>query len=334
MRFLAIALVGAALAATGSSAAAPATAHGEPALAGMVESRGTADLGSAPGGGELLRFIPRSRFELGLLLVNNSGGTLEVTGARVLAQRQALIHQVGTHFHPWRVFKCPPGALSCPAHVFPLEGGAGTTQPYSLAARKEVGVELDFRLGSCAQIPGASSAPVSRLRVGFRRPNGTLGHRILSLGATTLHLRMPKPEDCAAPRSFLSVDGPQQYESGNDWTIPGSTGDVCAVRNGRLSFRSRKYQTSIGRRYSPRHFERVAVLVGDFHGTGTYDHGTTLKLVTGGKTVFRKHDSTVQVTKATAREVIATLDAGRLPSGTTRGIPFHVSGTMRCRVVR
>ncbi len=193
------------------------------ALGGMLESHGAVDLGSAPTTGELLRFVPRAQFQLGLLLGNKSRGKLVVTDARVLEPRRTLIHQIGTRFHPWHVFKCPPGAM-CPAHVFSLEGGPARPHPFALAARRYVGVELDFQLGSCAQIPAANPAPLSRLRVTFRRPDGRTGHRVLSLGGATLHLRMPKAYDCRDPHSSLSIDGPHGYESSNDWTVPGRQG--------------------------------------------------------------------------------------------------------------
>lgn len=302
------------------------------ALEGMIESHGASDLGSAPGraGGELLRFLPRSQFQLGLLLHNSSRKTFVITAARVIEPEGTLIHQIGTRFHPWHVFKCPPGAM-CPAHVFPLKGGAADARPYSLAGRKYVGVELDFQLGSCSQIPHANPAPLSRLRVTFRRPDGTTGLRVFSLGPSSLHLRMPKLGDCSDPRSSLSVDGPQQYESSYYWTIPGSTGDVCTIRNGRFYFLSRRYQTHVSRTLSDKYFERVNLQVGHFKGRGSYST-TTVKLVAGKKVVFRKHGAVVNVTKATRREVIATIDAGRKPGNGTRGTPFRIYGTLRCSV--
>lgn len=145
---------------------------------------------------------------------------------------------------------------------------------------------------------------------------------------------MPKPNDCVDPRSSLSVDGPQQYESGNYWTIPGSTGDVCTIRNGTFYFLSRRYQTHVSRPFRRSHYERIALQLGNFSGTGTYGSRATIKLVAAKKLVFRSHRPTIEVTKATPTEVVAKVEAGRLPSGTTRGIPFHISGTLRCRVVR
>lgn len=316
-----------------AGAAAAASPRPSPiSLGGMVESHGAPDLGSAPGrrGGELLRFLPRAQFQLGLLLQNRSKTPLEITAARVVAPPRSLIHQIGTHFHRWHVFKCPPGAF-CPAHVFPLKGGAGRPRPFALAARRYVGVELDFALGSCKDIPGANPAALSRLRVTFRRPDGTTGRRVFSLGATSIILRMPKPADCKDPRSTLSIDGPQRYESSNYWTVPGSTGDVCTIRNGMLNFVSRKYQTEISRAYSDLHYEEVTFHLDRFKGPGAYGDGT-VKLIAAKRTVWRSHTPVVQVTKATKREVIATIEAGRLPSGTTRGIPFHITGTMRCSV--
>lgn len=321
-----VAIVAVALVLTGAAGAA-SSGHGPLTLGGMVESHGVVDLGSAPGGGELLRFIPRAQFQVGLLLRNRTDGRLVLTGARVLAPSRTLVQQIGTGFHAWRAFKCPPGAM-CPVRVFPLKGGSARPHPFSLGARKYVGVELDFQLGSCAQIRGANPAPLTRLRVTFRRPDGSVGHSTLPLGnASSIHLRTPKPGDCSDPRSSLSVNGPQQYTSSQLWTIPGSTGDVCSIRNGRFDFTSRKYQTHTSRPYEPSHYERVTLHMDRFGGTGAYRRGTVKVVLAGGKVVFRSHRPHLEVTKATSREVVATLQTGRLPG-------VAVRGTIRCRLIR
>lgn len=317
----------------GGAADAHSARNGTLMLAGMLESRGDADLGSAPGNGELLRFIPRDRFEIGVLLENRTGAGILVTGARVLESSRSLVRQIGTRFHRWNPPTCPPGA-SCPAYVFPLEGGPARPRPFAVARGKELGIELDFQLGSCAQIPKANPAPISRLRLTFRLPDGEARQRIVPLGSAELHLRMPEPNDCIDPRSSLSVDGPQQYESSNDWTIPGSTGDVCTISNGWFEFVSREYQTDISRPFRRGHYERVRLQVRRFDGTGTYRSLATVKLVAGHEVVFRSQNPVVRVTKANARQVVAKLDAGRLPSATTRGSPFRIYGTLRCRVTR
>jgi hypothetical protein len=191
-------------------------------------------------------------------------------------------------------------------------------------------VELDFRLGSCAQIRGANPAPISRLRISYRLPGGPIQHRVIPLGGAELHLRMPKPADCVGPHSSLGVDGPDPYPSSDYWTIPGSTGDVCTIRNGTLHFASREYQTDIPGPFKPGDFERITLEM-PFHGTGAYPSDATLRLVANRATVFRAH-ANVRITKATAAEVIANIGAGHLPKSGVRGTPFHIEGTMRCRV--
>lgn len=299
------------------------------ALGGMFEGGpGGVVFGSAPGNGELLRFIPDARFAVGVLLENTSRGRLVVTGAEVLEPTRTLVHQIGTQFHPWRPFKCPPGA-SCPAPVFPLHARVAHPRPFAVAPGKDVGVELDFRLGSCAQIPGAGSTPISRLRVSFRTAGGPIRQRVLALAGAELHLRMPKPEDCAQPRSSLSVDGPQGYSTSYDWTVPGSKGDVCTLRGHTLGFRSRTYRYV----YENARTVRIEVRVPRFAGTGAYS-GAVVTVVADGVAVFRSYNGVVTVTKATSHEVVAQVAAGHPPSPNKRGTPFRVYGTMRCRVVR
>lgn len=331
MRYLPLTLLAALFVVCGTSSAATSKGHAPLRFGGLVELGGAPVLGSAPGrqGGELLRFVPRSEFKLGLIMQNRSGSKIVVSAARVIEPAGTLIHQIGTRFHSWHVFNCPPNT-SCPAHVLPLTGGPAVPRPYALGHGKYVGVELDFQLGSCGQIPHANPEPLSRLRVTFRQ-DGTTERRVFSLGASSLHLRMPKPGDCADPRSSLSVDGPQQYESSYYWTIPGSTGDVCQIHNGRLDFVSRKYQTHVSRTSSPRFFERVTFHLKRFHGTGTYDRGT-VKLIAGKEIVFRSHRPTIDVTKLTRHELVATVEAGRKPVSGERGTPFRITGTMRCRL--
>lgn len=324
MRYLAVIAVVSLLTGAGAARSAARFTHPPLVLRGMVESGGRVDLGSPPAGveGELLRYIPHGLFQLGLLLENRSGARLVVTGARVVEPRGTLVHQIGTRFHRWNPPACPPGAF-CPAYGFPLQSRAVHPRPFAVARGKKVGVELDFRLGSCAEIPSANPAPISLLRVTYRTPHGPTRARIFSLRRERPDLRMPKPEDCAEPRSSLSVNGPQRYASSQLWTVPGSTGDTCTIRHGTLDFVSRRYQTETSRPYAKSHWERVTLHLQRFEGIGVYRG--TVTLVAAGKTVLRRRTRAVEVKKVTKREVVATLQAGRLPSGAVRG-------TMRCRV--
>lgn len=330
MRFIAVAVLSLVLA---GAAGAASSRHGALALGGMLESHGAPDLGTAPGHeeGELLRFIPHGQFQIGLVLENKTPRRLVVTAARVLEPPRTLIRQIGTHFHPWRAFTCPPGAF-CPLRSFRLTPGTARAEPFAVASGKEVGVELDFQLGSCAQIPLANPSPIAHLRVTYRTAGGGVRNRVFPLGGAELRLRMPRRGDCAQPRSTLSVDGPQRYESSSYWTVPGSAGDVCAIRNGSLSFESRPYQTRLSQPPPNRHSERILLRLARFKGTGAYDTGVVTVVAAAGKQIYRSRKAQVTVTKATRREVIAQVVAGREPGPNTKGIPFRVSGTVRCKL--
>ena len=141
-----------------------------------------------------------------------------------------------------------------------------------------------------------------------------------------MHLRMPKPADCKGPRSSIAVDVkkpiPFNLQSSTKWTIPGSVGDVCTIRNGNLEFVSRKFQTDVLKPpFAPDDWERIRLRLDRFTGTSGYHRGT-VTLVPAGREVFHWRNTVVRVTRATPREVVAT---------------FHVRhravhGTMRCRV--
>jgi hypothetical protein len=261
--------------------------------------------------GQLVRFLPNAKFALGILLQNTSRRTALVTRARVLEPRRTLIRQTGARFHAWSPPTCPPGAR-CPARTFPIGSGAAHhPHPVAVEPGGYVGVELDFRLGSCPDVPGANAAPVSRLRVTFRM-DGPLRQHVLALGGDSLRLRMPQPEDCATPRSTLFVNDPSHIGTSYYFTLPGSKGDVCTRRAGELVFRSRAMKNNDGVA------ERLEIRVPSFAGRGTY-HNATAAAVVGGKPVFHT-PALVTVTKASSREVFAKVHAHR------------ISGWMRCRV--
>ena len=330
MRHLSIVALAALLLTVAVTPAAAKKSQAPLRFGGINELGGTPLLGSAPGGGDLLRFLPHAHFGMGGILHNRSGMPLVITGARVLTPPRSLMHQIGTRFHRWTAWRCPPNVASCPLHGFPIDSHPYRLHPRPITVRpgKGVAVELNFVLGNCAQIRNANNAPLTRLRVTFRRPDGTVGHRTLSFGrASTIYLRTPKAGDCSNPRSSLSVNGPQQYASSQLWTIPGSTGDVCTIRNGALNFLSRKYQTHTSRAYNPNHYERITLHMDRFKGPGTYHRGTVKLVLAAKKVVFRSHHPNLEVTKVNAREVIATLQTGRRPS-------VAIRGTIRCRVTR
>lgn len=193
-----VAVVAAALLFAGAAAGSsptPTTARGV-VVGGSIESRGSPDVGEAPGiDGELIRFIPRGRFAIGLLLENKSHHRLVFVGARVVAPHRTLIHQIGTQFHRWHPIRCPRGAF-CPASVFGLQPRVFQPRPFSLQRGRKFGLELDFRLGACADVPTASNTPISHFVLKFRRPGGPLVRKRLPLGPGELHLRLPKPGRC------------------------------------------------------------------------------------------------------------------------------------------
>jgi hypothetical protein len=309
---------------TGAAAAGSArrTTVSPLSLGSLSELSGAVALGGS-GDGQRLRFLPNRKFAAGILLQNASRAPVVVENAAVVEPARTLIHQTGARFHAWRFAKCPPGA-SCPAPTFRIGSGlAHHPRPFTLQRGGEVGVELDFRLGSCADVPGASSAPISRLRVTFRTAGGRQRQHVFAFGFDSLRLRMPKPEDCSFPRSTLFVNDPSHIGTSYYFTIPGSKGDVCSESGGGLVFRSRAMKNDD---YVP---ERVEIRIPGFAGTGTY-HGATAAAVVDGKTVFHT-PAVVTVTKATNGEVFAKVQADRLrPQAST--VPYRIYGWLRYRV--
>jgi hypothetical protein len=122
------------------------------------------------------------------------------------------------------------------------------------------------------------------------------------------------------------VNGPTRYESSSNWTIPGSTGDVCTIRYGSFDFISREYQIDMWKDYSYKYSERVALHLDHFHGPGAYQ-GVMSVTTAGGKVWLQRRTRNIEVTKSTPHEIFAIVQAGRLPKGAVRG-------TMRCRIAR
>lgn len=324
MRYLAVIAVVSLLA--GASAATSTARPTRPPfrLGGMLEGNGMLGLRSTRDGGELLRYVPKAHFAVGVVLENTSGQRIAVTDARVLEPQRTLVHQIGTQFYRWSPPKCPQeGDIPCPPRAFPLHASGARPQPLTVKPRRDIGVALDFRLGSCAEIPTASSTPISRLRVTFRLPTGRTHVLVLPLARANLHLRMPKPEDCAQPRSDLKIQAPDRLFTYSEWTKPGSTGDVCSVAGRTLRFRSRLFLL-----YAR---ERVYLRLTHFTGRGEYDDGI-VTLVARGQTVFRTEAAKLRVTTATSHRVVAHLFAGHYAHHHERSVPFLIQGTLRCRV--
>ena len=165
---------------------------------------GNAGIGSREQGpGVLAAFVPRGTVLLGVVLENKNkhSGTLIVTGARVVEPRGTLIHRIGTRFHPWNPPICK--SRGCPAYGFEMSGRAHHPRPFIMRRGKAMGIELDFRISTCADIGSANRSPISLLRVTFHRPHGQTQHRIVRLGEAAIYLRMPRPGDCEQPRGSL-----------------------------------------------------------------------------------------------------------------------------------
>jgi hypothetical protein len=328
MRYVFAGALAALLLAVGTGPAAATESRAPIRFLGISGIGGKPVLGSVAAGPELLRFVPKAHFWLGGILQNRSGTRLVITGARIITPPHTLIHQVGTRFHIWRPRKCLHSDVHCELPFFPIDTpDSWTPKPFTVRPGREVAVWLHFALGSCAEIRGANPAPLTRLRVTFQQPDGSVVNRVVPLGhGSSLQLRTPKPRDCVQPQSSLSVNGPSHYQSSQFWTIPGSTGDVCAIRHGSLDFISREYQIDMWRDYSYKHGERVALHLDRFRGRGPYQ-GVMTVTTAGGKVWLQRRTRNIEVTKATPHEIFATVQAGRLPKGAVRG-------TMRCRIAQ
>jgi hypothetical protein len=302
--------------AAGSSAGSPISLGSFAELSGFVALGG----GSS---GQRLRFLPNRKFSVGIVVDNDSHTAIVITRADVLEPPRTLIHQTGARFVPFDGSPCTDSG-SCPAPTFRIGSGiAHRPHPFTIRPGKEMGVELDFRLGSCADVATASPAPVSRLRVTFHLGGGSTRTTVLPLGYEALRLRMPKPEDCTFPRSQLFVNDPTSLGTSYLFTVPGSKGDVCTRTGTALTFRSRALENN------ERRPERIEIHFRDFAGKGTYRRAVA-SIVTDRRTAF-KSTAIVTVTKATSTEVFGQVHAERLRLQANTG-PFRIYGWIRCRV--
>lgn len=249
------------------------------------------------------------------MLQNASHVPVVVTDAYVVAPRLTLIHQTGVRFHRFSQGGCSGGG-PCPAPSFRIGSGWHPhPRPFTLAPGKLLGVELDLRLGSCADVPGANAAPISHLEVIYRR-NGSSRHTVFALGSDALRLRRPKAEDCTFPRSTLWVNDPSHIGTNYYFTIPGSKGDVCTRTGHGLVFRSRAMKNN------DRKPERIEIRFPSFAGTGMYGQAIAAAVV-GGRTVFHT-PALVEMTKATSREVFAKGPCGQAPAASSDGAVPHL----------
>jgi len=273
-----------------------------------VISGGYPTLAGGPNG-VTLRYIPNQPFGIMVAIRNRSHRPLVVRDVRVLEPLGTLVHQIGARLQPWRPPPCPRDE-SCPAYAPPFGPYvARTPRPLRVAAGKSFGVELDFRLGDCAEVPFASPASPRLIDVIY---DG--GRQTLALGAARPALRFPKPADCSPrPHSDIAVTGP--WATGSDWTVPGSAGDTC--RDG--VFTSRTYARGAGPMVRVRIVpatRQVAVIV----GIGRH-----------GWTTFRSRYAVVTTLRRKSKET-----GGRFHATVVgyRGTTFRTYGAWRCEVVR
>jgi hypothetical protein len=300
-----------------------------------LEAGGPAVLGVGPAGATL-RFIPSTTFGFGIVLHNTTRQRVTLVDARLVAPPQTLIHQTGTSLRLWNPPPCS-GAHSCPGVGF-LHAPYAPSTPVGLALRPHdgAGVQLDFRLGSCAEVPTALAAPETQLDVFYRFSDGKLHQQMLPLGSAEPLLRMPKPADCAPrPHSQIAVDGP--FASGSTWTIPGSDGDTCTrSRAGGLVFVSRLYQVP------DKPMVRVRIVLPHFTGRGFYRtlpqaaraDGPAQVTVIVGIGIHGWKPFKAQASVVTATHLTATTIGGRFQATIPgfRRMPFRAYGAWRCTV--
>ena len=271
-------------------------------------------------GGQLLHYTPRGSFSFGFVLENTTDKRIVIKAGHVVEPTHTLIHLIRARFNRWNPPPCPP-STSCIPYNVPLSSYTGS--PFTVRPQEGAAVELNFHFGRCTDIPTANAAPITRFRVGYRMPDGKARTLVLSLGRAELRLQMPKPEDCAQPRSDLRVQAPDNLFTSSYSTRPGSTGDVCSIAGGTLSFESRLYLL-----YAR---ERVYVQIPHFAGKGFYTDGIAT-LVARKKTVFRSETAKVRVTTSNGRVVYAHIFAGHYAHHGEKSVPFKIAGTMRCKL--
>lgn len=312
MRHLTAVVLALFLAVVGTAASAErATTYVPIAVESGLWANGSVDAGDGSNG-VLVRFFPKRRFAVGMVLRNRADRAVVVTRARLIEPRRTLLHQTGARFHPYAPPDCSPYIYGCPGTSFDIGSGAAHhPQPFRIAAGKYVGVELDLREGSCSSVRTARGRPITRLRVTYHKVGRPTRHGVLVLHEA-LRLRMPKPAECRFPHSKLFVNGAGATGTNYIFTIPGSPGDVCTRNGHTLTFRSRAMQNSLSRP------ERIELRVPGFAGVGTY-RAATASIVSDGKTAYDS-PAIVTVAKATSHVVLGRLRAGR------------IHGWMRCRV--
>ena len=220
------------------------------------EGGGGPEVGGMGPSGVTIRFIDRGRFFVGVLFRNGSSHPLTVVNAHVAEPPHSLVHQVGT-----RLGLVPP----CNAHGVcgsgPTGADAARLRPVALAPGAEVDVQINYQLGSCAEVPHSSLATARVIELSYKDSQGVLQQQTLPIGGGLLHLQKPAGVECVPrPYSHIGLVGSFTTSPGHK-PVPGSDGDTCTKSaTGRLVFRSRLFTERIGSRVPCR--DRVPPLRG------------------------------------------------------------------------
>ena len=160
--------------------------------------------------GAIVHFIPNAPFQVGLELANLSDRTVIVTNVRAVEPPHSFVHQTGTALLHWHVprplcnsnIECMPVVegfdmqpITTPAPPRPLEVKPGNGE-------WRLGVQLDYRTGTCAELSAANRQSPSRLLITFHTPNGPTQHEVVRLRRYQLYLphRHPRAGVCQQQR--------------------------------------------------------------------------------------------------------------------------------------
>jgi hypothetical protein len=292
--------------------------------------------GSSPTGIGV-RFFERTLFAIDISFKNTSTEPVTVTGAQALLPSRSIVSQVGTRLVHWDPTPCPPNTIGCVIQSFFREPSASDrATPVTVQPGKGVGVQLDFRVGSCSAVPFASFAPVTAVTLSY----GSGGQQTVDLGASTLRIVRPPDGACAPrPMSRLAIDGP--FAASTASTTPSGDSKTCTRRpSGSLlcDDADRCSRSGAGILFRSGLFlhedeiqVRVALQLPDFGGTGRYDAAgnVSVHVNIGEGVTYHAFAGFITVTRVTSRSL-----QGRLGATLTgfRKRPFHASGTWACTI--
>ena len=237
-----------------------AGAGGPLVLLAGTEGGGGPSLGGSAPTGVTIRFIDHGRFFVGVLLHNGSHQTVTVTGAQTPEPVNSLVRQVGTRLGPFKPCK---GDIICSS--LPSGAYAARLRPVTLKPGADVGVQLNYQLGSCGDVPLSSLATANVLQVSYKDSTGALQQQAFPIGGARLHLQKPAGVECVPrPYSHIGLVGSFTTSPGHK-PVPGSDGDTCTKSAaGQLVYRSRLFNDRSGVQF------RVEIVFPHFSGKGVY----------------------------------------------------------------